>query len=184
MLSRFMAVLLTDGFSVTIIPNKESERQEKMPSQMRNSLWKTAAFQAEYSPKTASLVELYQLFRAPGTDRPGLLNIQPLHEPGELLPGQRLYFPGIPRPLVTAIVQPLVQQYKAVWFPQQRLQPVTAFAAEQKQAAGIGIYPKVLLHKRDQAVQSLAHIGVATDNIHVLGLSDISQHLKPALSPA
>ena len=127
---------------------------------------------------------LYQLFRASGTDRLGLLNIQPLHEPGELLPGQRLYFLGIPRPLVTAIVQPLVQQYKAVWFPQQRLQPVTAFAAEQKQAAGIGIYPKVLLHKRDQAVQSLAHIGVATDNIHVLGLSDISQHLKPALSPA
>ena len=81
---------------------------------------------------------LYQLFRASGTDRLGLLNIQPLHEPGELLPGQRLYFLGIPRPLVTAIVQPLVQQYKAVWFPQQRLQPVTAFAAEQKQAAGIG----------------------------------------------
>ena len=151
---------------------------------LRNFLWKTAAFQAEYSPKTASLVELYQFFRASGTDRLGLLNIQPLHEPGELLPGQRLYFPGIPWPLVTAIVQPLIQQHKAVWFPQQRLQPVTAFAAEQKQAAGIGIYPKVLLHKRDQTVQSLAHIGVATDNIHVLGLSDISQHLKPALSPA
>ena len=115
MLSRFMAALLTDGFSVTIIPNKESERQEKMPSRMRNSLWKTAAFQAEYSPKTASLVELYQLFRAPGTDRPGLLNIQPLHEPGELLPGQRLYFPGIPRPLVTAIVQPLVRTETGCW---------------------------------------------------------------------
>ena len=71
-------------------------------------------------------------------------------------------------------IQPLVQQYKAVWFPQQRLQPVTAFAAEQKQAAGIGIYPKVLLHKRDQTVQSLAHIGVATDNVDLLKPGDVT----------
>lgn len=147
---------------------------------MRNFRWKSAVFRQNIPRKYLPLCKLYQFFWTSRAYRLGLLNVQPLHEPGELLPGQRLYLLGIPWPLVTAIVQSLVQQHKPVRFSQQSLQPVTPFATKQKQTAGIGVYPKVLLHEWHQTVQALTHIGIAADNVDLLGLTDISQHLSSA----
>ena len=86
----------------------------------------------------------------------GLVNAQPLHEPAVLLGCQCSGFRFASRPLEGAGLQPLVKQHKTVAFPVQRLDPVPASAAEEKQGIGKGVQFKLLLNNGSQAVNSSA----------------------------
>ena len=55
-----------------------------------------------------------------------------------LLPAQIPHLLCCARPLEPAVLDPLVQQHKAVSFPQKGFDPVAVPAAEQKQAVGEG----------------------------------------------
>jgi len=88
--------------------------------------------------------------------RLGLIHTQPLHKPTVLL---RCQCPGLaflPGPLEAASLQPLVQQNKTVALPVQRLDPVSSFAAEEKQCVAKWIQVELLLDKRCQAVYPAA----------------------------
>lgn len=52
--------------------------------------------------------------------RPGLVNLQALHQPTALLRRQLSHLFSVPRPLEAPVLQPFVQQHKAVTFPVQR----------------------------------------------------------------
>ena len=68
--------------------------------------------------------------------RLGLVDLQPFHQPAVLLRRQLPHLFSVPRPLETPVLQPFVQQHKAVAFPVQRFDPVTPPPAEQEQRIG------------------------------------------------
>lgn len=64
-----------------------------------------------------------------------LVDVQSLCQPAELLPAETPHLGHGSRPLKpAAVLHALVQQHKAVAFPQQRFDPVAPPSAEQKQA--------------------------------------------------
>ena len=64
--------------------------------------------------------------------------------------------------MIRALLQSLVQQDEAIFFPVQALDTVSPPSAEQKQCVGKWIQFKLLLDEARQAVYALAQIRVAT----------------------
>ena len=71
---------------------------------------------------------------------------QSLHQPSEFPLWNKSCFIRIMRSFVFSIFKPFIQQHKSVLFPQQRLDTVTAFTAEQEQTAGKYIKLEILLY--------------------------------------
>ncbi len=76
--------------------------------------------------------KLKQLSRLSWTDGFWLLYRQSLHVPGKLFPCNLSLFLLCPWPLVIPIRKTFVQKDKAIWFPKQCLDSVTASAAKQE----------------------------------------------------
>ncbi len=95
------------------------------------------------------------------TVRFGLFYAQAFHEPAVLLKGQRLCFHATSRPLETAAFKPLVQEHKPVALPVQRLDPITAPPAEQKQRVCKRIQLKLLLNQTCEAINTTSEVGVS-----------------------
>jgi len=91
-----------------------------------------------------------------------LLDAQSFHQPAILLRRQltRCYFR--PRPLESSAFQTLVQQQKAVAFPIQCLDAITASAAEEKQRVCEWIQTELLLYHGSQAIYSAPDIIAST----------------------
>ena len=82
------------------------------------------------------------------------------------------------RPLVRALLQSLVQQDEAIFFPVQALDTVSPPSAKQEQCVGKWIQLKLLLDEARQAVYALAQICAATGNIDFICTSEVVQHRR------
>ena len=105
-----------------------------------------------------------------------LIHAQALHEPAVLLGCQASRLTFFSRPLETAGFQALVEQHETVALPVQRLDPVPAPTAEQKQCIGEGVQVKLLLDQCCQAVDAPAKVGVAAGDVHLVGTIEVAQH--------
>jgi len=101
--------------------------------------------------------------------RPGLFNTEPLNQPSKLLRRQLPGFRFLPRPLVAASLQPLVQEQPAVSFKIQGFHAITTPPAEQEQTPRAGIQLEYLLHYRGEAIDLEPHIGIAAANKDIVG---------------
>ena len=102
-----------------------------------------------------------------------LFYLQPLHEPAVLLRRELPNFSLIPRPLVDAALQTLVQQNEAILFPVQSLDPIPTPSTEKEQRIGERIQIEFLLHHSGQAVDAFSQICVSTGNIYAVGSREV-----------
>ena len=102
-----------------------------------------------------------------------LFYLQPFHQPAILLRRELPYFSLIPRPLVDAALQALVQQNEAVLFPVQSLDPIPAASAEKEQRIGEGIQIEFLLHHSGKTVDAFSQICVSTGNVYTVGSREV-----------
>lgn len=63
------------------------------------------------------------------------LDLEPFEQPMIFLKGDLLNLRLVPRPLVAAFFQYLIQQQKTVLFPQKRLHPIRPFPTEEEQTS-------------------------------------------------
>jgi hypothetical protein len=98
----------------------------------------------------------------------GLFYAQTFHEPSVLLKRQSLSFRATSRPLKTAAFKPLVQKDKPVTLPVQRLNPVAATPAEQKERVCERIQLKLLLNKTGKAIDTTSEICVSAGYVYVV----------------
>ena len=108
--------------------------------------------------------------------RPGLVNLQALHQPTALLRRQLSHLFSVPRPLEAPVLQPFVQQHKAVTFPVQRFDPVTPPPAEQEQRIGKRVKLELALYQRRQPIDSLAQVRVPAGYVHLFRAGEVTQH--------
>ena len=80
--------------------------------------------------------------------------------------------------MIRALLQSLVQQDEAIFFPVQALDTVSPPSAEQEQRVGKRIQFKLLLDEPRQAVYALAPIRVATGDVDLICTSEIVQHRR------
>ena len=99
--------------------------------------------------------------------------LQPFHEPAVLLRCELPYLSFVPRPLVYAAFQALVQKDKAVLLPVQPFDPIPAASAEQKQCVREGIQVKFLLNHGRKTVDAFPQICVSAGNIHMVGPGEV-----------
>lgn len=116
------------------------------------------------------LNKLWKTFRLQDDPFHGLIGFRLVHrksfqKPAELLPVQLPHLLLIPWPLKASAFYALIQENKAISFPQQCLDSVTPSAAEQKQTAAKGIQAELTLHKLGQAIYPTAQIGVSTGDV-------------------
>ena len=78
--------------------------------------------------------------------------------------------------MIRALLQSLVQQDEAIFFPVQVLDAVSPPSAEQKQRVGKWIQFKLLLDEARQAVYAFTQIRVASGNIDFVCAGEIAQH--------
>lgn len=113
----------------------------------------------------------------------GLNDAQTFHEPTILLWSKLLYFFTGTRPLVSSVLQTLVQQNKSISIPEQGLEPVAPFAAEQKDRLLTRIQLELLPYLRCQPVDSAARICVSAGNIYRFDLTQIQVFISAAPEP-
>ena len=95
-----------------------------------------------------------------------LLDLQPGHEPVELLPGKLSYLilvPGPPEPAIDR--EPLIQKDDAVFFIQDRLDPVMAPSAEEEQGIIVFAHMKFIFDNGTESIDLFTHIGTAAHDI-------------------
>lgn len=103
-----------------------------------------------------------------------LLDLQPGHEPVELLPGKLSYLilvPGPPEPAIDR--EPLIQKDDAVFFIQDRLDPVMAPPTEEEQGIIVFAHMEFIFDNGTESVDLFAHIGTAAHDIDRINLADI-----------
>ena len=105
-----------------------------------------------------------------------LVHTQAFHEPAILLRSQCPRFAFFPRPLEAAAFQSFIQQYEAVTFPVQCLDPVPASATEQKQRVGGWIQMELLLDKCRQTIYPAPQICIAAGDVYTLRTGKLTQH--------
>ena len=105
-----------------------------------------------------------------------LVDIQPAHQPVELLPGQVSDLRSLPGPAIASLYsgEPLVDQDISVRFFQERLDAVRPPAAKQEERVPGGVHLKLVLNDGDQTIYGFAHVGVATDDVDPVDTGDIS----------
>ena len=107
-------------------------------------------------------------------ERLWLLDLKPGHEPVELLPGKLSYLFMVPWPSEPAIDRkPLIQKDNAVFFIQDRLDPVMAPSAEEEQGIIVFAHMEFIFDNGTESVDLFAHIGTATYDIDRINLADI-----------
>ena len=102
-----------------------------------------------------------------------LFHLQSFHEPAVLLRREQPYLSLIPRPLVDAALQALVQQNESILFPIQSLDPIPAPSAEKKQCIREGVQIEFLLHHSGQTVDAFSQICVAACKVHTVGPGEV-----------
>ena len=102
-----------------------------------------------------------------------LLHLQSFHQPAVLL---RRYLPHlllIPRQLVNAAFQTLVQQDEAVLLPIQTLDPIPPPSAEQKQRIREGVEIEFLLNQGRKTVDAFSQICVSAGDEYTVGSHEV-----------
>lgn len=103
-----------------------------------------------------------------------LLDLQPGHEPVELLPGELSYLILVPWPPEPAIDrEPFIQKDDAVFFIQDRLDSVMAPSAEEEQGIIFFAHKELIFDNGTESVDLFAHIGTAAHDIDRINLADI-----------
>src|SRR5262245_43899468 len=82
------------------------------------------------------------------------------------------------RPDEAAALQPLGEQAHALAVVPQHLDQAAAPAAEHEQLAVVGIALERLLHQQRQAIEALAHVGVAGRQPHLRSVRDRDRHRR------
>ena len=82
------------------------------------------------------------------------------------------------RPLIRALLQSLVQQDEAIFFPVQVLDPVPPTPAEQEQCVGKWVQLKLLLDEACQTVYAFTQICAATGNVDFICAGEVVQHRR------
>ena len=80
--------------------------------------------------------------------------------------------------MIRALLQSLVQQDEAIFFPVQALDTVSPPSTEQKQRVGKWIQFKLLLDEPRQAVYAFTQICVATGDVDLICTGEIVQHRR------
>ena len=112
---------------------------------------------------------------SPRPDGVWLLYVEPGGQPVELSPGKAARFRLIPRPTIPPRSrQTLVQQDEPGRFPEQELDPVTAFATEQVQGTSVWIHMEGVTDDRTQAINRFAHVCIRSHDIDRINCRDIA----------
>ena len=105
-----------------------------------------------------------------------LLDFQPLHQLAVLLRRQLPHLGFGARPLVNALLQPLVKQDEAVLLPIQSLDPVSPPPTEQEQCVGERVKLKLLLDDGGKAIDPAPQVGITAGNVDFVCSGEIAQH--------
>ena len=107
-----------------------------------------------------------------------LVNGKPFGQPPEFLPAQTPHLGTAARPLkASAVFQSLVQQNKAIPFPEQGLDSIPPPAAKQKQAVGKRVQRKLLLYHLRQSVYPAPQVGISAGQVvDMIYPADFTQH--------
>ena len=80
--------------------------------------------------------------------------------------------------MIRALLQSLVQQDEAIFFPVQALDTVSPPPAEQEQCVGKRIQFKLLLDEPRQTVYAFAQIRVAAGDLDLICTGEVVQHRR------
>lgn len=102
-----------------------------------------------------------------------LVDINPRHQPVELLPCEAAYLGLISGPTVVSLGgQPFVDQYNTVRLFHYCFDPVTPAATEQEKSMA-DIHGELLLYDCTEPIDRLAHVGPSTDNVDCVYSRDV-----------
>lgn len=106
----------------------------------------------------------------------GLLHFQTLHQPAVLLRRQGSDFIFTSRPLVRALLQPLVEKNETVLLPVEALNAVSPPSTEQEQRIGEWVELELLLYHTGKTVNPFPQISISAGNIYPVCSAEIVQH--------
>ena len=96
-----------------------------------------------------------------------LVDLQTFQEPPQLLPGQGTDLRSVPWPLVSASVEPVVQEGHSIRLKIQNFNAVGFSPTEEKRCIFKRIHLKRTLQDPHQSIQGFPHIGPAGHNVEV-----------------
>lgn len=102
-----------------------------------------------------------------------LVDINPRHQPVELLPREAANLGLISGPTVVSLGgQPFVDQDNAIWLFHDCFDPVTPAATEQEKSMA-DVHGELLLYDCTEPIDRLAHVGPSTGNVDCVYSRDV-----------